>query len=307
MASIFDNQLLSEKDLEQINLLGVLYNQATDEKTKQDIHSLAESIRKSYGYSGGEDGSEYNVLDETAVAMSGASDTHTQALEEAQKAREEAISLQKQKNNESASERLRQAYIKNMQQRLGTADALKNQGVTGGKADSTLAALEGEYLNLRDSILKDADDANSKLDIKNMQDAYDTKVQIGEIEADAANARADRLSEAEKEAYDKMITDYQLKLDKEKFDYQKLKDELDRKYQIEKDALDRANELKKVYASKSVKTENTDDTAEKTLEERKKAAWKLLEQGVYQDGFDELLGFAEEILREYAENCISGF
>jgi uncharacterized protein YgiM (DUF1202 family) len=105
-----------------------------------------------------------------------------------------------------------------------------------------------------------------------------------------------------------MMADLKLQLEQDKFDYQKIKDELDRKYQIERDALDRANELKKVYASKTVKSENKEDnTAKEELEERKKAAWKLLEEGVYQDGFDELLGFSEEVLREYSENCLADF
>lgn len=308
MASIFDERLLSKKDLERINALGELYNQTTDEKTKQDIHRLAESIRKSYGYSGGGDGSEYNVTDETAVAMAGASDAYTEALEAAQNAKNEATEILKQKNNEAANERLRQVYIKNMQNKLGVTDNLKSLGVTGGKADSTLAAMDNGYLAVRDDILREKDEKNSELDIKNTQDAYETLVKIGEIESDAANKRAGRLSEFEQQTYDRMMADLKLQLEQDKFDYQKIKDELDRKHQLERDALEYANELKKIYASASLKDDKeVDNTDKELLEERKKAAWKLLEEGVYQDGFDELLGFSEEVLREYSENCLADF
>ena len=46
MASIFDKQLLSTKDLERMNELDELYAKATDEKTKNAIRSQLPSQRK---------------------------------------------------------------------------------------------------------------------------------------------------------------------------------------------------------------------------------------------------------------------
>lgn len=301
MASIFDKQLLSTKDLERMNELDELYAKATDEKTKNDIYNLAESIRYGYGYSGGADGNGYEVINNATVGTATALNSYTAALRDASQAELDAIEKQKLNNTLQGNERLRQAYIKNMQQKLSIGDTLVNNGISGGVAEGTIAVMDNEYLKLRDSILKDVADTNNELDIKGIQSKHQTESEIGKLEYDAATERADRLTEAEQAEFERSLAQMQLALERDELDYQKLKDELDRKYQIEKDALDRANELKKANISKSASTKNEE------LEARKKEAWMLLEKGVFEESFPELLGFSKEILLEYAENCMAGF
>ncbi len=322
MASIYDKQILSKKDLERITKLGELWQQTDDEAKKAEYHDAAEAIRKSYLYSGGKDGSEYNPIDSSYIGVATASKDYENTLRDSNKAQIENFANLEKQAEKDGNERLRQAYIKNMQQALNLDQNLKANGVTGGASESTKAASDNEYLNLRDDILEDVSDTKNELKNKAAQLSADTEKEIAEFNYQAAVSRADKLAQNEQKKYDRAQDEYQKALDKydreyqqkqddyerahqkELFEYQKAKDAYDREYREKNDKLNREASLAKAYSSSSKKSESTTD---KNLEELKKRAWELLDKGVYDESFPELLGFSEDILLGYVENVLAGY
>ena len=318
MASIFDEHLLTKKDLERINELGKLWQEASDEKTKASYHNQAEAIRQSYGYSGGEDGHGFEAVNQNAVSTSAASNAYADALRKAHQAQLESYNVQSAAAEANGNERLRQAYIKNMQQALGLDQALKAEGISGGMSESTRAALGNSYKNLRDSILSDVAAQKQQIALESAQSGAESEKEIAKNEYNAALSRAELMQQAQDAALDREMAQKQYELesstaqkqyelDLEKFDYQKQKDALDREYEKLQAELDRQNELQKVYASKTSKTSSSSKSEDDASEQLKEEVWKLLEKGVYHESFPEILGFSEDVLMSYAENILSGF
>lgn len=324
MASIFDEHLLTKSDIKRINELGKLWQEAKDEKSRSAYHNEAEAIRQSYGYSGGEDGHGFEALNNNVVNTSAASNAYSDALRQAQQSQLENYKIQSDAAEADGKERLRQAYIKNMQQSLGLDQAMKAEGITGGMSESTRAALNNRYSSLRDSILSDVASQKQQIALENNKSSAQNEKDIAENEYKAALTRAEQLENAKAQAFkqemeqkqyelDKNKAQKQYELDLEKFDYQKQKDELDREYEKLRDELNRQNELKKVYASKTSKSTSSSSSSssskssDNSNEQLKKEVWKLLEKGVYHESFPEILGFSEDVLLAYADNILSGF
>lgn len=352
MASYYDNSILSEKDLERIKQLGLLWSQTDDKAKKQQYHDAAEAIRLGYGYSGGGDGHGYTINQQDVVTSAMAAKNYTNALRDAQKQSDEQYASLEQRVQADGDERLRQAYIKNMQQSLGIDQALRAQGLTGGVTESTRAALGNSYLGLRDDIMKDVTDQKTELDSSamKMRVAYDADVAKAELEA--ANQRTSQMSAAEQREYDRLLDEYNKNYQKQQdeykrkqdeyqrewekllFEYQKAKDEADRKYQQEQDAYERQYReqqdaynrqleqqklaVQRAAAAKKSSSSSSSSAAQKAaekaakeekekLDELKKNAWKMLENGVYSDEFPELLGYSEAELMLYMNNVMSGY
>lgn len=323
MASIYDDQILSKKDAERVKKLGELWAQTDDEKKRAEYHDAAETIRRSYGYSGGMDGSRMNEIDKSVVSSALATKDYISAIEDAQQQNAQVYADMATQAEKDGNERLRQAYIKNMQQSLGIAQALKADGLTGGITESTKAAIGNNYLNLRDNIMEDVDDKKQSILQTQNKDISDSQKEIAKAEYEAAAKRADMLIQSEQRDYDRAQDAYNKEYQQKKdeydrqweqklFEYQKELDKYDREYKAKNDELDRQSALKRSYISKSsTKTNSSDSDQEKVererLEELRKRAWELLSKGVYDDSFPDLLGFSKENLLEYAENCMAGF
>lgn len=311
MASIFDKEILTKQDLERIDRLGKLWTETKDPDKKAEYHKMAESIRQGYGYSGGADGHGFEDVNKTVVSTATAANNLNSALMSAKQSATGDIALKKADIEADGDERLRQAYVKNMQQKLGLDQALKAEGITGGMTESTRAALGNSYLNLRDDILSDVSKQKQKLDSDNQKADLELLNKIAQNQYESALSRADMLTDAEKEEYAREMAQKEYALELDKFDYQKEKDALELEYKKQRDALDRQHELQKVYASKTLKSSsgsgNKTSTDEKKQEQLKEDAWALLKKGVYHESFPAILGFSEEVLMEYADNVLSGF
>lgn len=331
MASIYDGNILSEKDKERVRRLGELWAETDDAAKRKEYHEAAETIRRGYGYSGGQDGAQYNPIEEEVVSSAIAAADYANAVREAEAARAKNYAYLAEQVQKDADERLRQAYIKNMQQSLGITQALRAEGLTGGVSESTRAGLAGQYLNTRDSIMKDADRTKAELSMDAAESQSESEKEIAKHSYDAALDRADKMTAAEQRDYDRAQDEYQKQYQKEKDEYdrawekelfeyqkeldaydrqyQKEKDEYERKYRAENDALNRQHEINKAYISKSNTSGSGSSSSdeEKARKELQNRAWKLLEKGVYDESFPELLGYSEDILLTYMQNSMAGF
>ncbi|MBQ8605429.1 MAG: hypothetical protein IJ408_01720 [Clostridia bacterium] len=318
MASIYDKSILSEKDLERIEQLGKLWQSTNDAKARDEYHQAAETIRRGYGYSGGGDGHQYDAISEPTVSTALAAKDYADAVREAEKQKADGYAQLAKKAEADGDERLRQAYIKNMQQSLGIAQALKADGLTGGITESTRAALSNGYLSLRDDIMKDVSDNKRELSLSAAQSAAEADKEIARSDYEAAGNRAQMMSDEEQKAYDRAQDAYEKKYREQKdkadreweeklFEYQKSLDTYDREYQKQQDALDRQAAAAKKSTSKSSSSSSTNSALEKERERLRKEAWELLEKGVFDESFPELLGYSKEVLLEYMNNSMAGF
>lgn len=343
MASIFDSQLMSKTDLERMEQIQAAYNATDDKKLKNDLHARAESIRMSYGYSGGEDGSRYIPYDESVAAAAASSSNYIKALNDAQNHTQKMYENQITDAENDGKDRLREAYIKNMQSKLGLDEKLKADGVTGGISETTVADIDNNYNVIRDGIKKDTDKTKRDIEIKAKTAKHESDTDIAKAEYQSALERNDRLTDAKQREYERKqdALEWQYKTDKDK--YQREQDAADREYQKEQDAreweyrekeyqLDKKQlEQSKANASSSAYQKQvsniltlmkngyySDEFADilgldgleytgNADSDAASAAWKLLNKGVYDESFPELLGYSEDILRQYAENVLSGF
>lgn len=350
MVSIFDSQLLSKRDLELMKEIQSAYDKTDDKQLKSQLHGRAETIRHGYGYSGGDDGSRYIPYDDTVAAASGATSGYLSALQNAEEIKQRGFEQQTAEAERDGSDRLREAYIKNMQSKLGIGQALKANGVSGGVSETTVAGIDNTYNVIRDGIKKDTDDAKREIEASALASKAESDKSIAKAEYDAALDRADRLTAAEQKKYDRtqdaLEWDYRLEKDKyerEQDEYQKKWDEDERAYQRQQDAIDLQMrkdqyELDKKKAAQSAANASSSSYQKQvsnilTLmkngyysdefkdilgledltytgdgnEDAADVAWKLLNKGVYVDTFPELLGYSEDVLRQYADNVLSGF
>lgn len=342
MASIYDKKILSKADLERIENLNEAYRSETDKKTKEGIHKQAEAIRNSYGYSGGDDGSQFILNNGDVMNTASASKGYTDALENAKDAEAQNFAYEAQRIKQDSADRLREAYIKNMHDSLGLNQKLKAAGVSGGAAESTVAYMENVYNNNRNEINKDTSDKEAELEREKILALAKADTDIAKAEYDGAIKRSDILRDAENEAYDRQIAEREFEFkkstDQRDFDYQKAKDERDFEYQKQQDAISNSISQSKATSSSSnsgsskmsaanvlslikegVYNPNfadilgiTDDEVRAMVDdfgsaEAKEVAWKLMDKGLYDDSFPELVGYSEEVLQMYVGAVLNGF
>lgn len=343
MASIFDKQLLSKSDLERIDSIQSAYKQTDDEQLKKDLHERAESIRHGYGYSGGADGSEYIPYDEGLLVASASSGKYINAINAAENAKQDAFTDKIAKAEADGGDRLREAYINNMRSKLSLDQSLKANGLSGGVSETTEAGIDNNYNVLRDGIKKDTDEATRKLALEAAASQRESDVNAAKVEYDSAIDRANRVTEAEQKKYDREQDALEWSYRTERDKYQKEIDAADRAYQREQDAKEwefRQKEFdlaSKKAAQSAASASNSAyqrqvsnimtlikagyyspefdeilgiDGLTKTGDadkDAKDAAWKLLNMGVYDDSFPELLGYSEDILQQYADNVLAGY
>ncbi len=356
MASIYDKYILSKSDLERVNTLNDAWKSATDKKQKNDLHAQAEAIRNLYGYSGGDDGSQFILNDSGVLNTAAATRAYTDALEQAKTAQAEGFDAQAEGVERDKNDRLREAYIKNMQDSLGIGQKLKAAGVSGGASESTVAYMNNVYNNNRNDIIKDALEQKTELSADRRQALAAADADIAKAEYDATLKRADALKQAEQTAYERELSEYEKQKDARDFEYNKAIDLRDFEYQKAIDERDfeykkqQDEYAKKVAAAKaasgsasSSSSSNkssgskltvsnvlslvkagvyspdfadilgiTDDQVRDLAQnyasaESKAIAWELLDKGIYDSSFPELLGYSEEMLLRYLENVLNGY
>lgn len=134
---------------------------AGDTAGMEAAHASAEAVRSKYGYSGGEDGSEYLTLPQGGSGKSDYADLVKQIYQQAGAAAETkleqetarqnaAIRQQEQQAEDQRQAGARQAAVLREQQRRDLAYDLSRLGLTGGAAETAALQLEQDYSdNLR--------------------------------------------------------------------------------------------------------------------------------------------------------------
>ncbi len=309
MASIYDKQILSKTDLERINNLNDAWKSAKDKKLKDGLHQQAEAIRNSYGYSGGADGSQFIVKSADVLNTANANKSYTDALGAAAEAENtgfDAMAAQIERDKES---RLREAYIKNMQDSLGLAQQLKSAGVSGGATESTRAYMNNVYNNNRNDIINDAITAKSELDVKKATSQSKTLSEIAKAEYEGAKDRTDALRSAEQTAYDRALDEYKKQTDQRDFDYNKAKDERDFEYIKTKDERDfeykKTNDEKDRAAAAQKSASSSKSSSSQSGKLTPTNVLSLIKSGIYSADFAEILGITDDEVRDLVDNSVS--
>lgn len=324
MASIFDKQLMSDDDIKKIAELEDAWRSTDDKNLRAQIHNQAESIRQSYGYSGGADGSEYNALDSGTAAAAAAAKAYAGALDAAEHNRQQNYMNQQRAADSAADSRLREAYIKNMQNTLGLDQSLKANGISGGLSESTRAAYDNSYMNQRDGIYADTLDAKQKIAELAAQSAYDSSAQKAKLLYDSATDRADRMTAAEQRNYDRSQDAFQNDFRNKQFEYQQKKDKSDAElenrrfeYQQQKDLSDRElknreleyqqlkDALEREY-KRAVSAQSAQNSAAKQQNTRRQQQISniisLMKSGYYSPEFADILGIDGDQLQQSSSN-----
>ena len=347
MASIYDKSLMNAADVKRIDELEKAWRATQDAGRRKKLHESAEQIRRSYGYLGGEDGGGYEQLDGGVTGSASAARAYETALREAENARQAGYSADRAAADELLEKRLRDAYASRMRSTLGLDQQLRASGVTGGLSETTRAAYDNAYLKDRADAYSDAQTAKTALARAAAESAYAAGEKIAKLDYESALDRADRLTAADNERYsrasdaaDRDLAErrfaYEQKRDSDelsykktrdagerelelsKLEYAKQKDALDREYQKQKDQLEQAYKQQALAVASAKKTSSSssrsssssskDAAAERKLhEELVESAWRLLKTGVYDDRMPEVLGFSEDVLKEYAELSRYGY
>ncbi len=317
MASIFDRQLMSRKDLEQLEEIENAWRNTDDSALRDMLHARAESIRQSYGYSGGADGSEYNPQDMPLSVLSGSVKDYSDAVTAAENNRQRQYQNGMASADAAGKERLRQAYMNSIRDKLGLDQQMRAAGITGGLSESTRAAYDNSYGKLREDIMSDVADTKRELFELAAQSAYDSGKDIAEFEYGAALERADRMTDAdntryarEQDALDRQFDNQQFEYQKQRdsadddyrereFAYRQEQDRLDREYKQKKDALELEYKRQQTAASLARSAQSAASSASK---EKMNNVLTLIKNGYYSPEFADILGLDPSQLKRAADN-----
>lgn len=278
MASYYDAQVMTKRDLDRVDKLQKQWQQAATKAERQKLHDQVEQIRSNYGYSGGADGSDYIVTDAGLAALSGAAEEYADAVDSAAQAELEAIEGQSKEAQRDLEGELKKAYINQLQTQLGLEQQMRAEGYSGGASESIRAAARSDYLGQRN----------------------DAKAEASEIQREL-NQRADevlqnaQLDKAEAQLkYDNERSDYLV--GKEKTEYERAQDRFDNAFALLKQGVYSPSLASALGISDSevrAYLNSPDDEALRDL------AWKMVQKGYYDPAFPELLGYDEAIIRGY--------
>ena len=163
----FNDSILSAEDkkaIESYKKSWLLATQRGDTEAAENYHNMAESVRSKYGYSGGQDGSDYiengennqyeswgnmntyeNFLQDSGYFN--AVDVYKNYAQENQAALAAAYGQQVQQANQQADNNMRQAYVNYMLAQKNLPQQMAANGYTGGMADSQLIGMNANYQN----------------------------------------------------------------------------------------------------------------------------------------------------------------
>lgn len=309
MASIYDKSILSSSDLERLDTIISQWKDADEEK-KKDLHKSAEAIRNSYGYSGGGDGHGFSVTDSALFTSSMAGNAYTDALKSSADISQKEYEGQLEAAQKSGDDRLREAYIKNMQDTLGIGQKLKSAGITGGATESTVAYLNNVYNTSRQDIIEDTEDAKNKIKSDALKDKAESQKEIAKAELDSVNARADAIRNAEETAYQREQDALDRELKERELEHKISSDNRDFEYKKETDNRNfEYNKAQDEYAKQQAKNKSSSASSSSKSGAGSMSVsniLSLIKAGVYRDDFAEALGISKEelekIVKSYSES-----
>lgn len=278
MASYYDAQVMTKRDLDRVDKLQKQWQQATTKAERQKLHDQVEQIRSNYGYSGGADGSEYIVTDAGLAALSGAAEEYADAVDSAAQAELEAIEGQSKEAQRDLEGELKKAYINQLQTQLGLEQQMRAEGYSGGASESIRAAARSDYLGQRNDAKAEASEIQRELNQR-----ADEVLQNAELDKAEAQLK-----------YDNERSDYLV--GKEKTEYERAQDRFDNAFSLLKQGVYSPSLASALGISDSevrAYLNSPDDEALRDL------AWKMVQKGYYDPAFPELLGYDEAIIRGY--------
>ncbi len=278
MASYYDAQVMTKRDLDRVDKLQKQWQQAATKAERQKLHDQVEQIRSNYGYSGGADGSEYIVTDAGLAALSGAAEEYADAVDSAAQAELEAIEGQSKEAQRDLEGELKKAYINQLQTQLGLEQQMRAEGYSGGASESIRAAARSDYLGQRNDAKAEASEIQRELNQR-----ADEVLQNAELDKAEAQLK-----------YDNERSDYLV--GKEKTEYERAQDRFDNAFALLKQGVYSPSLASALGISDSevrAYLNSPDDEALRDL------AWKMVQKGYYDPAFPELLGYDEAIIRGY--------
>lgn len=278
MASYYDAQVMTKRDLDRVDKLQKQWQQATTKAERQKLHDQVEQIRSNYGYSGGADGSDYIVTDAGLAALSGAAEEYADAVDSAAQAELEAIEGQSKEAQRDLEGELKKAYINQLQTQLGLEQQMRAEGYSGGASESIRAAARSDYLGQRNDAKAEASEIQRELNQR-----ADEVLQNAELDKAEAQLK-----------YDNERSDYLV--GKEKTEYERAQDRFDNAFALLKQGVyspSLASALGITDSEVRAYLNSPDDEALRDL------AWKMVQKGYYDPAFPELLGYDEAIIRGY--------
>lgn len=278
MASYYDAQVMTKRDLDRVDKLQKQWQQAATKAERQKLHDQVEQIRSNYGYSGGADGSDYIVTDAGLAALSGAAEEYADAVDSAAQAELEAIEGQSKEAQRDLEGELKKAYINQLQTQLGLEQQMRAEGYSGGASESIRAAARSDYLGQRNDAKAEASEIQRELNQR-----ADEVLQNAELDKAEAQLK-----------YDNERSDYLV--GKEKTEYERAQDRFDNAFALLKQGVYSPSLASALGISDSevrAYLNSPDDEALRDL------AWKMVQKGYYDPAFPELLGYDEAIIRGY--------
>lgn len=278
MASYYDAQVMTKRDLDRVDKLQKQWQQAATKAERQKLHDQVEQIRSNYGYSGGADGSEYIVTDAGLAALSGAVSDYNDAIDKAAQTEVEAIEGQKQEAQRDLESELKNAYINQLQTQLGLEQQMRAEGYSGGASESIRAAARSDYLGQRNDAEAEASEIQRELNQRADEVLQNAELEKAETQLKYDNERSDYL------------------VGKEKTEYERAQDRFDNAFSLLKQGVYSPSLASALGISDSevrAYLNSPDDEALRDL------AWKMVQKGYYDPSFPELLGYDEAIIRGY--------
>lgn len=347
MASIYDKRILSGDDLEKIESLNREWQNTADAAKKQRLHDSAEQIRALYGYSGGSDGSEYIIKNAGIAAGAGAMADYKNAMGAAAAAQDMAYADALAGIESDGEKRLREAYIKNMQDSLGIGQRLRDAGLSGGVTESTVAYMNNGYNTARNDIIEDTLDNKAQARNDAQKAKLELETTLARAALDNAQDRAQMLMQAQAAASELELAEreleYKREQDERELEFKKLTDERDFNYKKAQDEAAAKKKAASASGSATYKQASSQNPANLTVSnvislikagaydekfagilgisdeevramsksysetDKRRAAWDLLENGVYDETFPDLLGYSEDVLLEYVNSFLRGY
>ena len=304
MASIYDKRILSGQDLEKIENLNREWQNTRDATKKQRLHDSAEQIRALYGYSGGADGSEYIINNAGIAAGAGAFADYKNAVGAAAAAQDKAYADAVAGIESDGERRLREAYIKNMQDSLGIGQRLRDAGLSGGVTESTLAYMNNSYNTARNDIIEDTLDNKAQARGDAQKAKLELEADLARAALDSASTRAQMLMQAQNAANELELAERELEYKKEQdereFEFKKLTDERDFNYKKEQDA--QAAEKKKASSSASTSSAYKQASSQNPANLTVSNVISLIKAGAYDEKFAGILGISDEEVRAMSKS-----
>lgn len=313
--SVHDQRELSELDrqlLETYKREWSAAKEAGDKTAMQSAHDRAEDLRKSYGYSGGNDGSQYNALPgyeglgDAKRAAQGLDNAYT-GIAEAYKSQADA---QKADIDRQKKEWERQAYLTNQMQQKNISQSMRASGITGGLSETSRVQLAQNYATNRNSMAAQAMKSKTDVDLALQQNLAGNELNRANAKysADMTNAQmqqnaANNYRNIQQQEYANKLNERQMALNERQFDLNEQQTKFSNYMAFLQGGLIDETNVKDI-ASKLGTSENTLLAISRASQNGDAAgvALNLLNAGVYDDSFVEILGnrFSADTLRNFA-------